>query len=75
MKIHDKIFAMLSWKREFVVKLPTSRVDALIASGVGERFDAGRGRLMKEWLAVEPESAARWLPLAREAVEFVPSKR
>ncbi len=34
-----KIFALLSSKREFVVKLPKQRVDALVASGEGKRFD------------------------------------
>jgi len=74
LKIDNMIFAMLSSKREFVVKLPAPRVDALIAAGKGKRFDTGHGRLMKEWLAVGPASEARWLPLAREAMEFVASK-
>ena len=48
LKIHNKIFAMLV-KGKLVVKLPRSRVDALIASGDGERFDPRQdGRLMKE---------------------------
>lgn len=75
LKIDNRIFAMLSSKREFVVKLPAHRVDALIAAGMGKRFDAGRDRPMKEWLAVGPAYEARWLPLAREAMEFVASKR
>jgi hypothetical protein len=75
LKVGGKIFAMLSSKGEFVVKLPKARVDALIASGDGERFDPGHGRLMKEWLAVEPTSEAEWLPLAREAMAFVAAQR
>jgi len=71
----NRIFAMLSSKRRFVVKLPRRRVDALIASGAGERFDPGHGRLMKEWLAVNPTSKQEWLPLAREAMQFVASRR
>jgi hypothetical protein len=74
LKIDDRTFAMLSSKREFVVKLPAHRVDALISAGKGKRFDAGRDRPMKEWLAVGPASEARWLPLAREAMKFVSSK-
>lgn len=59
-----------------VVKLPKPRVDALIASGDGERFDPRHdGRLMKEWVSVEPTSEEEWLPLAREAMEFVASQR
>ena len=71
LKIHDKIFAMVSSSGEFVVKLPKARVDTLVSSGVGERFDANRGRPMKEWLEVRSESAEEWLQLAREALEFV----
>jgi len=71
LKVHDKIFAMVSSSGEFVVKLPKGRVDALVASGAGERFDANRGRPMKEWLEVRSGSAQAWLELAREALEFV----
>jgi TfoX/Sxy family transcriptional regulator of competence genes len=71
LKVHDKIFAMVSSSGEFVVKLPKARVDALVATGAGERFDANRGRPMKEWLEVRSQSAEEWLGLAREALEFV----
>ena len=71
LKVHDKIFAMVSSSGQFVVKLPKARVDALVATGVGERFDANRGRPMKEWLEVRSNSAEQWLELAREALEFV----
>jgi hypothetical protein len=74
LRIDNKIFAMLVGDR-LVVKLPRRRVDELIAAGEGERFDPGHGRLMKEWLAVAPASADRWLPLAREALRFVGSRR
>ena len=71
LKVHDKIFAMVSSSGEFVVKLPKARVDALVATGVGERFDANRSRPMKEWLEVCSQSPEEWLQLAREALEFV----
>jgi TfoX/Sxy family transcriptional regulator of competence genes len=74
LKINDKIFAMISSKGQFVVKLPRARVDALVASGDGKRFDPGRGRLMKEWLTVATTSQAGWLRLAREAMRFVASQ-
>lgn len=71
LKVRGKIFAMLSNGR-LVVKLPRERVDALVASGEGERFDPRRdGRLMKEWLALAPTSSLEWPPLAREARAFV----
>jgi hypothetical protein len=75
LKVHNKIFAMLV-RGQLVVKLPRQRVDALVASGDGQRFDPRHdGRLMKEWLVVAPTSAVEWLPLAQEAMEFVASKR
>jgi hypothetical protein len=55
---------------QLVVMLPRQRVDALIAAGIGTRFDPGHGRLMKEWLALNPSADQEWLPLAREALEF-----
>jgi hypothetical protein len=73
LKVQNKIFAMLVRGR-LVVKLPKSRVDALVASGEGERYDPrGDGRLMKEWVAIEPTSGVEWQPLAREAMRFVAS--
>jgi hypothetical protein len=75
LKVHNKIFSMLSRGR-LVVKLPKLRVDALVASGEGERFDPRRdGRFMKEWVTIEPQFAQIWQPLAREALAFVASKR
>jgi len=74
LKIHDKIFAMLVRDR-LVVKLPKSRVDALVVSGDGERFDPRHdGRLMKEWIVLAPTSGIEWLAVAGEAMEFVGSK-
>lgn len=73
LKVRGKIFAMLVRGR-LVVKLPRQRVDALAASGEGERYDPRRdGRLMKEWVTLEPTSE-EWLSLAREAMGFVGSR-
>ncbi|MHB8574773.1 MAG: hypothetical protein ACYDCQ_05520 [Dehalococcoidia bacterium] len=75
LRVNNKIFAMLSSRGEFVVKLPRGRVDALIVAGDGERFDPGHGRLMKEWVALTPTADVEWLMLAREAMAYVASKR
>ncbi|HXB53155.1 MAG TPA: hypothetical protein VN461_00100 [Vicinamibacteria bacterium] len=69
LKLDGRIFAMLSSKGGFVVKLPRERVDELVGRGHGQYFDPGRGRLMKEWLAVSSRSIS-WLELAREAYGF-----
>jgi TfoX/Sxy family transcriptional regulator of competence genes len=73
LKVNNKIFAMLV-RGSLVVKLPARRVSALIASGGGEPFDAGKGKPMKEWLTVTPTSQEDWLGLAKEALEFVASQ-
>ena len=73
LKVDKKIFAMLV-KDNFVVKLPRQRVEALIAAGQGLPFDAGKGRIMKEWLSVPPAMTADCKALAREAMDFVGSK-
>ncbi len=71
LKVHGKIFAMLVRGR-LVVKLPKAQVDALVAAGDGTRFDPRNdGRLMKEWLVLDPTTQDRWLSLAREALAFV----
>jgi hypothetical protein len=70
LKVSGAIFAMLSRGR-LVVKLPGSRVAELIAAGTGLPFDAGKGRPMKEWVAVSDADDATWLSLAEEALAFV----
>jgi hypothetical protein len=74
LRFHNKIFAMLAGGR-LVVKLPKARVDALVEAGDGIRFDANKGRPMKEWLSLDPASERAWLPLAREALDFVGPRR
>ncbi len=69
LNVNGKIFAM-QVKGRLVVKLPKLRVDELISRGDGARFNPGHGRLMKEWVAVEPGAAA-WVDLAKEAYRFV----
>jgi hypothetical protein len=70
LKVDGKIFAMLSSRGQFVVKLPKRRVDELVRMGQGTPFDAGRGRAMKEWLTFEGKPAS-WIALAQEARRFV----
>lgn len=69
LKVKGKIFAMFG-RGKFVAKLPKDRVNELVSAGIGERFDPGHGRFMKEWIAVETRTES-WLDLAKEAYEFV----
>jgi hypothetical protein len=68
-RFEKKIFVMFVRGR-LVLKLPETRVDELVASGEGVRFDANKGTPMREWFSLDPESALPWLPLARQALDF-----
>jgi hypothetical protein len=74
LKVDGSIFAMLV-RGKLVLKLPADRVQALVDSGDGEPFDAGKSRPMREWLALSSTSRKPWLPLAREAMAFVGRNR
>jgi hypothetical protein len=59
---------------ELVVKLPKQRVDELVGSGIGARFDPRRdGRLMREWATIPARHGQPWELLADEALRFVNS--
>lgn len=74
LKVGGRIFAMLV-RNELVLKLPRPRVDELVEQGDGTRFDAGKGKPMREWFVLSPTSKKQWLPLAKEAMEFVKEAR
>jgi hypothetical protein len=71
--VNDQIFAMLTSKGKFVVKLPMRRVTELILAGWGARFELSHGRLMREWFVAGPGLDGEWLSLAEEAFAFVQS--
>ena len=73
LRVGGRIFAMTA-QGTLVVKLPRSRVDALVAAGDGERFDPGHGRIMKEWFVVTNPTVS-WRTLATEAFAFVANHR
>jgi TfoX/Sxy family transcriptional regulator of competence genes len=69
LKVARKLFAFAS-KGRLVLKLPELRVDELVSSGKGRRFEPAPGRVMKEWVAVDQGARSDWLRLAREALDF-----
>jgi Activator of Hsp90 ATPase homolog 1-like protein len=70
LKIGGKFFAFPKHD-EIVLKLPAERVEDLLTSGAGSPFDAGKGRPMREWVTVRPESAEDCAEYMVEARNFL----
>lgn len=73
LKVNGKIFAMVV-RDHLVVKLPKDRVSELVEASAGKHFDAGRGRLMKEWVVILSDDCS-WVDLAKEAHDFCSKQR
>jgi TfoX/Sxy family transcriptional regulator of competence genes len=73
LQVDGRIFAMVT-RSQIVLKLPAERVRDLIQSGHGSPFDAGKGRPMREWVALDEDAYQTLLPLAEEALAFVASR-
>ena len=69
LKVDGKLFALIDSSGRFVAKLPKQRVGELLAQGGGDAWDAGRGRVMREWIAMRANTD--WVAVAREARRFV----
>ena len=73
LRIRGKIYA-INKEGELILKLPAERVEALIASGTGNAWGPGPGRIMREWVAIPGTRHADWSALASEARAFVGSR-
>ncbi len=67
----DGAFFTTTWHDtgDLIVKIPASRVDALIEAGTGLPF-APAGRRFREWVQVPGRDAALWRTLLDEALAF-----
>jgi hypothetical protein len=74
LRLDGSIVAMLV-DGAVVMKLPGDRVDALIRSGCGVPWDAGRGRRMRQWVALVDADPTTTLGLGHEALEFARTRR
>src|SRR5262249_26777174 len=70
LRTRGKFFGFVR-KDELVVKLPAARVAELIASGEGGRFDAGKGRPMREGVTLQPADVEACVAYLDEARAFV----
>jgi TfoX/Sxy family transcriptional regulator of competence genes len=70
MKFKGKMFAMFT-KGQILLKLPSARVDELIASGEGLPYDAGTGKTMKNWVLIPETRKDSWVKYCEEAKNFL----
>ena len=68
LRVGKEFLALVDYKGSgLVVKLPGTRVAALIDQGKGQPF-APAGRTFKEWLSVPEPDRRRWRALLREGI-------
>jgi len=71
LRVGKEFLALVDYKGSgLVVKLPKTRVAALVDEGVGRPF-APAGRVFKEWVSVPEPDRRRWRALLAEGVAFV----
>ena len=70
-RVSGEFLGLVDYKNSgMVVKLPRTRVDELIAQGIGRPF-APAGKVFREWIAIAKPDRRRWSKLLDEAVAFV----
>ena len=70
LKVHGKIFAMVSSKGHLTVKLSAPRAAYIVDQGRGHYFDPGHGRIMKQWVEIR-NAEDDWAAIILEARNFV----
>ena len=70
-RVAGEFLGLVDYKNSgMVLKLPRTRVDELIAQGIGQPF-APAGKVFREWVAITKPDRGRWSNLLDEAVTFV----
>ena len=70
-RVSGEFLGLVSYKGSgMVVKLPRTRVDQLIAAGIGQPF-APAGKVFREWVAIPKPDRRHWTKLLNESIAFV----
>lgn len=69
-RIRGKVFAFLGFDGTLMAKLPESRIDDLVETGVAERM-VMKGRPLREWVEVGRDRTDAWPGVLRDAYSFV----
>jgi hypothetical protein len=70
LRVRGKIFALISFDGQLMLKLPAVRTVALVEDGDATRVEMA-GRSMREWVSVPVERPALWEPLIAEAFAYL----
>ena len=69
-KYNDKMFIMF-YKGDLVVKLAPDRIKELINENIGEPFDPGTGKPMKDRMLLRVSKKDHWIKISEESKKFV----
>ena len=70
LRIRGKIFSLISFNGDLMLKLPAARTVELVDAGEAERVEM-RGRAMREWVFVSVKRSDLWDPLVGEAFAYL----
>ncbi len=66
LKVGKKMIAMFS-RGDLLLKLPPARVDELVATGRGQPYDPGNGRVLGNYVLIPASRSRSWIELCEEA--------
>ncbi|MHA2250623.1 MAG: hypothetical protein ACXAD7_09675 [Candidatus Kariarchaeaceae archaeon] len=69
-KYNKKMFIMF-YKGDLLIKLSENRINEIISSGVGQPFDPGTGKIMKDRVLIPASHKEEWISLSEESKQFV----
>lgn len=69
-KYNGKMFIMF-YKGDLVVKLAPTRIKELISKNIGEPFDPGTGKPMKNRILIKFSKKDHWIKISEESKKFV----
>jgi len=70
LRVRGKVFALVSFDGELMLKLPAARAAELVEADDAARVEMA-GRPMREWVFVPTANASLWEPLVEEAFAYV----
>lgn len=70
LRVRGKVFSLVSFNGDLMLKLPAARTEELVGAGDAERVEMA-GRSMREWVFVSPSRSDLWEALIGEAFAYL----